>query len=147
VQLVSFDAVGDMTQVSVNSREIEAKGWLSQANTPTAYLSGILAAKKALAKGIKTANLDIGMASASKGRILFAAAIGAKAAGLDINIDEKLVSADRINGSHISAYAKKLESDDKALYEKLFSRYSKKKIDVKNLPAVFDKTREALMSG
>jgi large subunit ribosomal protein L18 len=147
VQLVSFDAKGDTTQVSVNSKEIEPKGWLSQVNTPTAYLSGVLAAKRALSKGIKSANLDIGMATATKGRIVFAAAMGAKAAGLDINVDEKLVDANRLNGTHISDYAKKLESEDKALYAKLFSRYFQKKIDVKNLPAVFDKTREALMSG
>ena len=147
VQLVSFDPAGDKTLISASSRELEQKGWLSQANTPTSYLTGILAAKKAIAKGIKKAHLDIGMATASKGRILFAAAMGAKAAGLDINIDENLVEKERINGSHISEYAKKLESEDKAKYEKLFSRYAKKKVDVKNLAAVFEKTRDALMSG
>lgn len=147
VQLIGFDPKGDNTVVSVSSRELESKGWLPQSNTPTAYLTGMLAAKRALAKGVKTANLDIGMATASKGRILFAAALGAKKAGLNINVDENLVDASRVNGTHICEYAKKLESEDKAAYEKMFSRYSKKKIDVKNLPAVFDKTCEALMSG
>jgi len=146
-QLISFDIAGDKTQVSANSCELESKGWVSQANTPTAYLVGFLAAKKAIAKGIKGAHLDIGMATASKGRILFAAALGAKEAGLDINIDESLVDKERLNGGHIAAYAKKLESEDKAKYEKLFAKYVKKKVDAKNLPAVFDKTREALMSG
>ncbi len=146
-QIVKFDAKGDITLASVNSSELESKGWLAQANTPTAYLTGILVAKKALSKGIKQFHLDIGMASASKGRILFATAMGAKSCGIQINVDDELVDQSRLRGVHISEYAKNIESEDKSKYDKLFSRYTKKKIDVKNLPAVFDKTREALMSG
>jgi large subunit ribosomal protein L18 len=146
-QIIKFDAKGDITLVSANSAELESKGWLAQANTPTAYLTGILVAKKALSSGIKQFHLDIGMANASKGRILFATAIGAKSCGIQINVDDELVDQSRLRGVHISEYAKNIESKDKSKYDKLFSRYTKKKIDVKNLPAVFDKTREALMSG
>ncbi|MFH0927440.1 MAG: 50S ribosomal protein L18 [Candidatus Micrarchaeota archaeon] len=147
VQFVSFESKGDKTLASASSTELEASGWLPQANTPSAYLTGVLAAKKAAAKGIKKAHLDIGMATASKGRVLFAAALGAKDAGLDINVDKSLVDEGRINGTHIGEYAKKLEAEDKAKYEKLFARYAKKKIDAKDLPAVFEKARKALMSG
>lgn len=147
VQLVTFDEKGDKTLASANSSELEKNGWMPQANTPSAYLTGMLVAKKALANGIKTAHLDIGMATASKGRILFACAIGAKDAGLEINIDKSIMDEARINGTHISEYAKKLESEDKAKYDRYFARYAKKKIDAKNLPAVFEKTRQAILSG
>jgi len=147
VHFVNFDVKGDKTLVSADSSELESKGWMPQANTPSAYLTGALAAKKAISAGVKKAHLDIGMATATKGRILFAAAIGAKDAGLEIDIDKSVVDEARINGTHISEYAKKLESEDKAKYEQYFARYTKRKIDVKNLPAVFEKTREAILSG
>ena len=147
VQVISFDPAGDKTLACAKSSEVEKFGWLSQANTPTAYLTGALAAKKALAAGAKSCNLDIGMSTPSAGRILFAAAMGAKDAGLALSLGEGLVDMKRIDGSHISEYAKKLEEENKEKFSKQFSRYIKKNVDVKNLPSVFAKAKGKILSG
>ena len=146
-QIIAFDAVGDKVLAQAVSSELEHFGWLPQANTPTAYLTGLMAGVRAKKAGVKEFHIDIGMATASVGRILFAAGLGAKAAGLETSIDEKMVAADRLNGTHISNYAKDLKTKDPAKYGKQFSRYAAKNIDVTALPALFEKTRQKAASG
>ncbi|MFA5108436.1 MAG: 50S ribosomal protein L18 [Candidatus Micrarchaeia archaeon] len=145
IHLVQFSEKGDKTLVLAKSGELSAHGWMPQANTPTAYLTGALAAKKALQKGIKHAHLDIGMATASKGRILFAAALGAKDAGLDIIVPDTLLDKKRINGSHISDYASKLYGEDKKKFESTFSMYILKNVDVRNLPKIFEQVKGKIL--
>jgi large subunit ribosomal protein L18 len=147
VQLISFDAVGDKTIAQANSFELEKYGWMPQANTPTAYLTGMLAAKRASSAGVKDAHLDIGMATATKGRIHFAAAMGAKNAGMALEMGEGLIDEKRLNGSHIADYAKKLEAQDAQKYGRLFSRYAKKKIDPKTLPKIFEEAKGRIAKG
>ena len=147
VQIVSFDEKGDKTIAQAKSQELSKFGWLGQANTPSAYLTGLLAAKRAVSAGVKDSILDMGMVTASKGKIHFAAAMGAKDAGLNINIDDSLVDKTRINGTHISEYAKKLDESEKEKYQKLFSRYISKKIDPKNLPVLFEEVKGKISKG
>ena len=144
VQVVKFDEKGDKTLASAHSRELAAHGWMPQSNTPTAFLVGLLAGSRAKKAGVKGFHLDVGMSTPTKGAILFAAGLGAKASGLQASIDEKLVDAKRIDGSHIAAYAKKMKADDSAKYSRHFSRYESKKIDVTNLPAVFAQVRSKI---
>ncbi|MFH1306453.1 MAG: 50S ribosomal protein L18 [Candidatus Micrarchaeota archaeon] len=146
VQIIAFHPKGDRTLAMASSHELEKFGWLPQANTPTAYLTGMLASKRAKSAGTESAHLDIGMASATNGRILFAAALGAKEGGLKLNMPDTLVDVKRISGTHISEYAKKLETENKEKYEKQFSRYAKKNIDVKNLPQIFEETKGKILS-
>ncbi len=145
VQIVAFEqGKGDKTLAAAHSRELAAHGWMPQSNTPTAFLVGLMAGHRAKKAGVKGFHMDIGMSTPTKGGVIFAAGLGAKAAGLSAELDEKLVDAKRLDGSHIADFAKKLKTADSAKYSKHFSRYESKKIDVTNLPAVFAQVRSKI---
>ncbi len=146
-QMIAFDEKGDRVLAQAISSELESFGWLPQANTPTAYLTGLMAGARAKKAGVKEFHIDIGMATASVGRILVAAGLGAKAAGLETAIDEKMVAADRLNGTHISNYAKEMKEKDPSKFGKHFARYAAKNIDVTALPSLFEKTKQKAASG
>lgn len=147
IQITRFDEKGDKIEVSVRSDDLSRFGWMPQANTPSAFLAGMLAGKMAIKKGIKKANLDMGMKTANAGSISFAAAIGAKQAGLDISVEESIVPEDRLDGTHISQYAKTLKEKDAAQYAKRFSRYEKAKVDATKLPELFEQAKKKIMDG
>lgn len=147
VQVVRFEAKGDQVVARAHSSELDAYGWLAQANTPTAYLCGLLAGMRAKKAGVKATHLDLGMNTPSRGRILFAAGLGAKAAGLEVGVPDELVDASRIEGGHIAAYAQDLKSKDEAKFRKHFSRYIAKNIDVTALPKVFAAAKAKILSG
>ncbi len=146
-QFVSFAQEGDKTLAQARGPELDAMGWLAQANAPTAYLVGYLAGSRAKKGGIKAFHTDIGLSTPSKGRILFAAAYGARDAGLAAELGEELIDAKRMSGEHIAAYAKELKASNPAKFGKLFSRYAAKNIDVTALPALFEKTKARIASG
>ena len=145
LQLIEFDKKGDKVIGSVCSKELKKFGWLPKANTPTAYLSGLLITKK-IPKNIE-AILDIGMATPTKGRILFAAAIGAKDGGLKIKIDSEMVPWDRIVGKHIATYAQILQQQNPEKFNKLFSDYIKNNIDIINLDKKFEEIKNKILNG
>ena len=58
-----------------------------------------------------------------------------------------MVAADRLNGTHISNYAKEMKEKDPIRFGKHFARYAAKNIDVTALPALFEKTRQKAASG
>ena len=93
---------GDKVIASAHSRFLIDKGWKgSRKNISAAYLTGYLAGKKALGKGIKDAILYSGtdkytqrMAAALKGVI---------DAGVEIPADaETFPAEERINGDHLA---------------------------------------------
>lgn len=106
VQLVTAEMDGDKTLVSANSAELEKYGYTgATANTPAAYLTGMLFAAKAKKAGQDRAILDIGLARATPGARVFAALKGAVDAGLEIPYGESIVpTEDRLKGEHIAAY-------------------------------------------
>jgi len=66
------------------------------------YLTGLLAGKKALDKGIKEGILDIGRYRPSKGNKLFATLKGVVDAGIQCPHDEEIIpSEERILGKHL----------------------------------------------
>ena len=102
-QLVNFNSVGDATVAQANSRDLKQFGFEGKCNTPSAYLVGYLAGKRALQKGVAQFVLDIGLHSATKGNVLFAIAKGAIDAGLTSRVGEdKLPSQKRIEGKHLA---------------------------------------------
>ena len=109
VQLVIAEMDGDKTLVSANSAELEKYGYTgATANTPAAYLTGLLFAAKAKKAGQDRAILDIGLARATPGARVFAALKGAVDAGLEIPYGESIIpSEERLKGEHIAAYNKK----------------------------------------
>ena len=101
VQIHKPEMQGDKVLASAHSRYLLGKGWKgSRKNIPAAYLTGYLAGKKALGKGVKAAVLYSGtrkytqrMAAALKGVI---------DAGLDVPADsETFPNDERISGKHL----------------------------------------------
>ncbi len=69
VQMVIAEMEGDKTLVSANSAELEKYGYTgATANTPAAYLTGLLFAAKAKKAGQDRAILDIGLNRATRVR-------------------------------------------------------------------------------
>ena len=103
VQLIEFDPKGDKVLVSATSKELAKMGWTKGgANTPAAYLAGLLAGKRALENKINKAVLDMGLQSPVPGTKVFAALKGLVDAGLEIPYDPKVVPDEsRIKGEHL----------------------------------------------
>lgn len=111
IQLMEFTAKGDRTLITAHSSELKELGWkYGLKNIPAAYLTGLIAAKKARDKNLKEAILDIGAYMPSKGTKLFAALKGAVDGGLNIKHDAKILPDEkRISGQHIADWLKKPE--------------------------------------
>ena len=103
VQLVTYDDKGDKVVASAVSTELADMGWSkSGKSTPGAYLTGLLAGKRAAEKGVDAAVLDIGLREPTKGALIFAALKGLVDAGIEIpHSDEMLPSDDRVEGKHM----------------------------------------------
>lgn len=110
VQFVSPDAAGDKVLVAAQSLELKEHGWSAgTGNLPAAYLTGFLAGRRASAKGLKEAVLDIGVQRPSKGGRLFAALQGLLDAGVAVpHSAEVLPTKERVRGSHIGEEIGKL---------------------------------------
>ncbi|MDG6257208.1 MAG: 50S ribosomal protein L18 [Methanomicrobiaceae archaeon] len=112
-QLVEAHMEGDRTLVAAYSSELTAYGYTgSTANTPAAYLIGMLCAVKAMNAGYSEGILDIGLNRASTGARVFAALKGAVDAGFDIPHGESILpDDDRVKGAHIAEYAPERAGD------------------------------------
>ena len=104
VQFIKFDSQGDQILASASSIELRKLGWnMSTSNLPAAYLTGLLAGKRAIANKIESAVLDLGLYTPVKGSKLFASLSGMLDAGIDIPHGKEILPAEeRIQGKHIS---------------------------------------------
>ena len=135
-QLIVTGPQGDETAASAASNDLEAFGWEAPTgNLPAAYLTGLLAGRRALWAGIEDAVLDIGLNTPTPGSKVFAVQEGAIDAGLEVpHNDDVLADWSRTRGEHIAEYA---EQRDEPLYSGDF--------DATDLPAHFDEVREAIL--
>jgi large subunit ribosomal protein L18 len=120
IQLINYGPQGDRVVVSATSRELENYGWQhSSPNVPTAYLTGLLAARKAKAANITEAVLDIGIKMPTKGNRTFAGLKGLIDGGMDIPHGEDILpDDDRLAGAHIGPdVAGKVEEVKKKIME------------------------------
>jgi len=103
VQFALYDYNGDKIVASAMSSDLKKYGWqYSCSNTPAAYLTGLLAGKRALKRGIEEGVLDIGLHTPRKGAKVFAALKGVVDAGIDVPYGEEILpSEDRLYGKHI----------------------------------------------
>jgi large subunit ribosomal protein L18 len=104
VQFVEYKEGGDSIVVSAVSKELVSKyKWkYSTSSTPAAYLTGILAGKRAKDKGIEECVLDIGRYIPVTGSKVFASLKGAIDAGIQCpHSKEKLPKEDRLMGKHL----------------------------------------------
>ena len=104
VQFVDFDPAGDVIHAQATAQDLASKGWTgSGKSTPAAYLTGLLAAKRAAAAGIEAGVLDIGRRPPTRGGRLFAALKGVVDGGIEVPHDESVVpSQERLTGAHLS---------------------------------------------
>lgn len=148
VQLVEARPSGDVVKAAASSRELSKLGWKAgRGNLPSAYLTGLLAGRRALAEGVGMAVLDAGLRPSTKGSRVYAALKGLADSGLDIPHSAEVVpSADRLNGSHISTYAKTLLSQSPDAYRKRFSRYLGNGLKPEDLAGHFEQVKAQLLS-
>ena len=123
------------------SLDLKKFGWnTSRANIPSAYLVGMLLAKKSKEK---KAILDLGLQTPVKGSRIFAVVRGCIDGGMDIpHSDEILPGEDRIRGKHIGNYAASIEK--KPEYKKRFSKYLENKIEPKEFTKYFEETKKKI---
>ena len=146
VQVVVPRAEGDHTIVAAHSRElVKLFSWKGgTSNTPAAYLTGLLAAIRALKKDIKSAIPDIGLHRQVKGSLLFAAIKAANDVGLKVPFKREMApSPDRITGKHIAEYARLLK--EKGLLEARFAEYIKRGLDPEQLPSHFEEIKNNIL--
>ncbi len=103
VQFVDWDGEGDSIKASAVGQELQKLGWTGSAkNTPAAYLTGLLAGKRALEAGIDEAVLDMGRHANVRGSKVFAALKGMVDAGVYIpHGDDMFPSEDRLTGKFL----------------------------------------------
>ncbi len=104
VQVTEFDKKGDKVLVAATSKELKKLGWnFAFDNLPAAYLIGLLIGKRSLDKKITETILNSGLYVSVKGSRIYAVVKGARDAGLNVPIDEKMLpNEERIKGQHIS---------------------------------------------
>lgn len=119
VQIVTYDGRGDRIVASAVSKELGDFGWsVGTGNVPAAYLTGVLAGRRAAEKGVKEAVLDLGVQHPSPGGRLFAAARGLIDAGVAIpHGDGVLPTDERIQGIHLGEAVAKQIADVKTRLE------------------------------
>jgi len=118
VQFINFDSKGDQTIASAFSTELRKLGWNRTGNIPAAYLTGLLAGKRAKDKKIENVVLDSGLQSSTKGSRLYAALKGVLDSGINVpHSKDILPTEDRIKGKHISEEVVKKFEDVKKKIE------------------------------
>lgn len=104
VQFVDWAEEGDVVKCTAVGQELQKLGWNGSAkNTPAAYLTGLLAGKRAMENGIDEAVLDIGRHAPVRGSKVFAALKGVLDAGVYVphGSDEIYPSEDRLSGEFL----------------------------------------------
>ena len=135
-QLIITGPDGDQTVESAHSSDLAEFGWEAPTgNLPAAYLTGLLAGRRAVEAGLEEAVLDIGLNTPTPGSKVFAVQEGAIDAGLEIpHNDGVLADWSRTRGEHVAEYAESLDED---LYGGEF--------DAADLPEHFDDMRDTLL--
>ena len=148
VQLAKAEVGGDKILVSATSKELAKNyGWLGgRGNLPAAYLTGLICGHKAVAGGVKEAVLDLGLRAPTKGSLVFATLKGILDAGVAVPHDEKkLPDEKRIQGQHISDYAKQLASTPE-VYQRRFAEQLSKGLRPEETAQHFAQVKEKISS-
>ena len=148
VQVIVAKPEGDKVIAAAHSRELYKKyGWKGGlGNTPAAYLTGMLAALRALKAGIKYAIPDIGLHAPTRGAKVFAAIKAANDVGLKVPVGEEVIPSDeRIRGEHIASWAKMLQEANPELYERYFSQYIARGFNPVELPTHFEDIKNRIL--
>ncbi len=148
-QFVKPTVKGDLVLSSSHSKELAKFGWLGSSKaTPSCYLLGLLAGKKALAAGVKEAVVYNGLVPFIAGSRIAALLKGVVDAGVSVPAgEEAFPSEDRLTGKSIADYATKLASEDKDTYNRSFSALLKSGFKPEGYPSAFAKAKAAVLEG
>ncbi len=146
VQLMEAFPEGDRNIATADSRQLKQFGWSGGIkNLPAAYLTGFLAAHRALKLGTNAAIVDIGLVKPIPGSRIFAAVKGAIDAGLAVPCPDKMFPTEkRIKGEHISTYAKDLSKNQPSAFKRQFGKVSKTRVDLTQIPSIYDSTKKKI---
>jgi large subunit ribosomal protein L18 len=142
-QVLNPTPTGDIVIASAHSRELAKQGWKGGLNNlPACYLTGMLAARKALDKGVNSAVLYIGkdhftsrVAACMKGIV---------DGGVNMPVsEESLPEQNRISGQHIADYAGTLK-ENQAEYNSRFSGILKNGLNPEDYPSHFEEIKSKL---
>lgn len=142
-QVLKPTPTGDLVIASSHSRELVKQGWKGGLNNlPACYLTGMLAAKKALGKGVSSAVLYIGkdhftsrVAACMKGIV---------DGGVNMPVsEESLPEQERISGQHIANYAGTLKENQEE-YNSRFSAILKNGLKPEDYPSHFQEIKSKL---
>lgn len=142
-QVLKPTPTGDIVIASAHSRELAKQGWKGGLNNlPACYLTGMLAAKKALSKGVNSAVLYIGkdhftsrVAACMKGIV---------DGGVNMPVsEESLPEQKRISGQHIADYAGALKENQEE-YNSRFSAILKNGLHPEDYPSHFEEMKSKL---
>ena len=115
VQLVDYAHNGDKIITSAKSTDLKAHGFtLNTGNISAAYLTGMLAGKRAQKAGLNgDVIVDFGLQEVLSGNRLYAAVKGLVDSGVNVRVNEEIFPAEeRIMGEHLSG------KDAKSVIEK-----------------------------
>ncbi len=142
-QIIKYTPGGDLVLAQATSQELSQFSWPGRSNKPTAYLTGMLLAKKYSGAAKSDHILDIGLATPVKNSIPFVFAKGCVDGGMKLRgtlqIDEKVYNA--TNNKHIT----EMKSKDADRYKKHHSAYLKAGVEPENLHKLFSDTKEKIM--
>jgi large subunit ribosomal protein L18 len=146
-QIVEYEEYGDKVIFTVLSKKLRNFGWqYNCANTPAAYLTGLIIGFEAKKHGIDKAILDIGLHISTKGNKVYALAKGCIDAGLEIPVGEKVIpSEERIRGDHIVSYAMKLKEENEEEYKKRFSMYLSNNVLPEKISENFEEVKNKII--
>jgi large subunit ribosomal protein L18 len=145
-QLVEAKIDGDRVLAHAGTLDLAKYGWKGgTGNLPAAYLVGFLLGKRAQAKGLKSAIMDLNRYKITAENRLLGTMKGAIDAGLEIPHDEKVLpKTKRISGAHIAEYAEQLQKEDPAKYQAYFSKYLSRGIAPEKLEEHFESVKVAI---
>ena len=140
---------GEVTLASASSKELaEDFNLVGLRNLPSAYLTGLLAGRRAREKNLETAVVSLGPAWSSNASIPFAVAQGCTDAGLEVPVGgQAKVAQDRLRGQHIAQFSKKLREMDDERPGTVFSRYARLGVDPQSLPEAIDSIKLRILEG
>lgn len=122
VQFVDYLESGDKILSSAKSNDLKKLGFtLNTGNLSGAYLTGFLAGKRVLKKGLSNdCIVDFGLQKSFYGSKLYAAVMGVVDSGVKVKVSDVVFpSSNRVNGEHLSSKdaLKVIEKVKKAIEE------------------------------
>lgn len=143
IQIVEYLPDGDRVVCGVNSVSLKKLGWKYACNNlPACYLAGLILGKKAIAKKMNEAIVDVGLQTPVAGSRIYAGLKGVVDSGLKVPVSEDIFPApERLSGKHITSFFSANKNPNQ------FADYKKNKLDPGKLQNDFETLKKKITSG